>query len=99
MKEGLTFFLRKAVLSWLSRLIDISHQQVNRKKGIVNNKVTLKKFLLKFIYSEKATKILQNLHLTLKHPFKTSVCLREGGVSPWVDGRKVTVHKDQKSPS
>ena len=33
------------------------------------------------------------------HPFKTSACLRGGGVSPWADGQKVTVHKDQKSPS
>ena len=33
------------------------------------------------------------------HPFKTSACLRGGGVSPCADGRKVTVHKDQKSPS
>ena len=33
------------------------------------------------------------------HPFKTSACLRGGGVSPCADGPKVTVHKDQKSPS
>ena len=33
------------------------------------------------------------------HPFKTSACLRGGGVSPWADGQKVTVHKNQKSPS
>ena len=33
------------------------------------------------------------------HPFKTSACLRGGGVSPCADGQKVTVHKDQKSPS
>ena len=33
------------------------------------------------------------------HPFKTSACLRRGGVSPCADGQKVTVHKDQKSPS
>ena len=33
------------------------------------------------------------------HPFKTSACLRGGGVSPFADGQKVTVHKDQKSPS
>ena len=33
------------------------------------------------------------------HPFKTSACLRGGGVSPCADGLKVTVHKDQKSPS
>ena len=32
-------------------------------------------------------------------PFKTSACLRERGVSPCADGQKVTVHKDQKSPS
>ena len=28
--------------------------------------------------------------------FKTSVCLRGGGVSPFANGQKVTVHKDQK---
>ena len=33
------------------------------------------------------------------HPFKTSACLRGGRVSPCADGQKVTVHKDQKSPS
>ena len=33
------------------------------------------------------------------HPFKMSACLRGGGVSPCADGQKVTVHKDQKSPS
>ena len=33
------------------------------------------------------------------HPFKMSACLRGGGVSPYADGQKVTVHKDQKSPS
>ena len=33
------------------------------------------------------------------HPFKTSVCLRGGGVSLCVDGQKVIVHKDKKSPS
>ena len=33
------------------------------------------------------------------HPFKTSACLRGVGGSPWADGQKVTVHKDQKSPS
>ena len=33
------------------------------------------------------------------HPFKTSACLMGGGVSPCADGPKVTVHKDQKSPS
>ena len=33
------------------------------------------------------------------HSFKMSVCLRGGGVSPCADGQKVTVHKDQKSPS
>ena len=33
------------------------------------------------------------------HSFKTSACLRGGGVSPCADGPKVTVHKDQKSPS
>ena len=33
------------------------------------------------------------------HPFKMSACLRGGGVSPWADDQKVTVHKDQKSPS
>ena len=29
------------------------------------------------------------------HSFKTSACLRGGGVSPCADGPKVTVHKDQ----
>ena len=33
------------------------------------------------------------------HPFKTSACLRGGGVSLCADGQKVTVHRDQKSPS
>ena len=33
------------------------------------------------------------------HSFKTSACFREGGVSPCANGPKVTVHKDQKSPS
>ena len=33
------------------------------------------------------------------HSFKTSACLRGVGVSPCADGPKVTVHKDQKSPS
>ena len=33
------------------------------------------------------------------HPFKTSACLRGGGVSPCADGQKVTVHKDKKFPS
>ena len=35
------------------------------------------------------------------HPFKTSAChcLRGEGVSPCANGQKVTVHKDQKSPS
>ena len=33
------------------------------------------------------------------HSFKTSACLRGGGVSPCADGPKVTVHKDQKFPS
>ena len=33
------------------------------------------------------------------HPFKTSACLCGGGVSPWADGQKVTVYKDQKNPS
>ena len=33
------------------------------------------------------------------HSFKTSPCLRGGGVFPCADGPKVTVHKDQKSPS
>ena len=31
------------------------------------------------------------------HPFKTSACLRGGGVSPFADGQKVTVHKDKKT--
>ena len=33
------------------------------------------------------------------HPFKTSACLRGGGVSPCANGQKVTVNKDKKSPS
>ena len=33
------------------------------------------------------------------HPFKTSACLRGGGGVHIADGQKVTVHKDQKSPS
>ena len=33
------------------------------------------------------------------HSFKTSACLRGGGVSPCADGPKVTVHKYKKSPS
>ena len=33
------------------------------------------------------------------HSFKTSACLRGGGVSPSANGPKITVHKDQKSPS
>ena len=32
------------------------------------------------------------------HPFKTSACLKGGGVSSFADGPKVTVDKDQKSP-
>ena len=32
-------------------------------------------------------------------PFETSACLRGGGLSPCADGQKVTVRKDQKSPS
>ena len=38
-------------------------------------------------------------HTIKDHPFKMSACLRRGGVSPCADGQKVTVHKDQKSPS
>ena len=38
-------------------------------------------------------------HSIRDHPFKTSACLRGGGVWPCADGQKVTVHKDQKSPS
>ena len=33
------------------------------------------------------------------HPFKTSACLRGGGVSPRAVGQNITVHKDKKSPS
>ena len=33
------------------------------------------------------------------HSFKTSACLRGGGVYPCADGPKVTVHKDKKSLS
>ncbi len=33
------------------------------------------------------------------HPFKTLACLRGGGGVLIADGLKVTVHKDQKSPS
>ena len=33
------------------------------------------------------------------HQFKTSACLRGGGVSPCANCPKVTVHKDKKSPS
>ena len=40
-----------------------------------------------------------NLNHVKDHPFKTSACLREGGVSPCANVRKVIVHKDQKSPS
>ena len=40
-----------------------------------------------------------NLQDIRDHSFKTSACLRGGGVSPCADGPKVTVHKDQKSPS
>ena len=40
-----------------------------------------------------------NIHVHRDHPFKTSACLRGGGVSPCANGQKVTVHKDQKSPS
>ena len=35
----------------------------------------------------------------MDHLFKMSACLRGGGVFPCADGQKVTVHKDQKSPS
>ena len=40
-----------------------------------------------------------NTNIHRDHPFKTSAYLRRGGVSPCADGQKVTVHKDQKSPS
>ena len=33
------------------------------------------------------------------HSFKTSACLRGGGVSSCANGPKFTVHKDKKSPS
>ena len=40
------------------------------------------------------------IYKTLRdNPFKTSACLRGGGVYPCADGQKVTVHKDKKSPS
>jgi hypothetical protein len=39
--------------------------------------------------------LLGTIHLRRQH----SACLRGGGVSPCADGQKVTVHKDQKSPS
>ena len=32
-------------------------------------------------------------------PVKTSACLRGVGVSPCADGQKVTIDKEQKSPS
>ena len=40
-----------------------------------------------------------DFHSPRDHPFKKSACLWGGGVSPCANGQKVTVHKDQKSPS
>ena len=41
----------------------------------------------------------EQTHIHRDHSFKTSACLRGGGVSLCADGQKVTVHKDQKFPS
>ena len=69
----------------------------------------LSKNLLRLRPLSKSSKVeVKNLCTSIKlvlvstdrgHPFKTSACLRGGGVSPCANGQKVTVHKDQKSPS
>ena len=64
-------------------------QLSTNKKSKMSNMNFLQKFFL-------PRYILEGLR---DHPFKTSACLRGGGVSPCADGQKVTVHKDQKSPS
>ena len=48
---------------------------------------------------EREKELIGSVSAIRDHPFKTSACLRGGGVSPCADGPKVTVHKDQKSPS
>ena len=51
---------------------------------------------------EKYQQLIENSESNISlrnHPFKTSAFLRGVGVSPWADGQKVTVHKDQKSSS
>ena len=49
------------------------------------------------VYRQTTDKLM--LKSVRDHPFKTSACLRGGGVSPCADGQKVTVHNDQKSDS
>jgi hypothetical protein len=67
----------------------------NNKQDEVNGKKSIQKvrMICNFFLSSA------ELSMVRDHPFKTSACLRGGGVSPCADGQKVTVHKDQKSPS
>ena len=60
---------------------------------LVTNSIWVKLEFFCFSDFEKEKKYLRD------HPFKTSACLRGEGVSPCADGQKVTVHKDQRSPS
>ena len=93
-KKG-NFDLR--VNKFQNQIMKSSHcQEYERKDWAMES---LHTFILKFpdLYSQ-----IQggpSLLCPRDHPFKTSACLRGGGVSPFADGQKVTVHKDQKSPS
>jgi hypothetical protein len=63
-------------------------------KGYTGSAVASELFL-----TRKRPHLFVKLFQLRDHSFKTSACLRGGGVSPCADGPKVTVHKDQKSPS
>jgi hypothetical protein len=53
-----------------------------------------------FLFQNNPTFISDiNIELLRDHPFKTSACLKGGRGVPKADGQKVTVDKDQKSPS
>ena len=46
------------------------------------------------VFHGKFCDLFMTIILLRDHPFKTSACLRGGGVSPCADGQRVTVHKD-----
>ena len=112
--EGIMVLIKSPILANISRFSKVGNLTSITNYLIKNKNVWVQKSQIRFHENIGSIVALQYSWLDLPlflplavikvmkardHPFKTSACLRGGGVSPCADGQKVTVHKNQKSPS